>query len=87
MDVEWVLEILHTSQGHIQLASFSNTLTEMAGFGLVDMAARSAINSRIWNLQLQMARVVFGQNDIGQLERLLAEIPLSHDKSFWRPAH
>ena len=53
----------------------------MARFEVVDVATR-AIHSRIWNLCLQMARAVFGQNYMGQLEQLLTEIPVSHESIF-----
>ena len=53
----------------------------MAGFGLVDVTSR-AVHSGFWSLHLQMVRAVFSQNNIGQLERLLAEIPMSHESLF-----
>ena len=39
VDVEWVLETLRTSPDRVQLASLSNALVEMVGFGMVDVAA------------------------------------------------
>ena len=54
---------------------------EITRCGLVDVATRP-IDSRIWNLGLQMVRAVFGQNDIGQLECFLTEIPIFHDSLF-----
>ena len=36
----------------------------------------------IWNLWLQAVRAVFSQNDIGELERLLTEILVSHESLF-----
>ena len=56
---------------------FVKALTKMAGFWLVDVAART-IHSGIRNLWLQMARAVFVQSDIGQAEWLLTEILVSH---------
>ena len=35
-----------------------------------------------WNLLVQTAMAVFSQNDIGQLEHLHAEIPVSHESLF-----
>ena len=78
--MEWLLETLHTLQDWVQLVSVSNTLTEMAGFGMVDVAL--SVHSRIQNLCLQMAWAVFGQMDIGELEWLFAEIPVSPDSLF-----
>ena len=64
-----------------QLASVSNALTEIAGFGFVDVATR-VVHLGIRNLRLQMAWVVFGQNNISQVECLLTEIPVSPDSLF-----
>ena len=73
--------MLHVSRDQVQLASVSNTLTEMPGFGMVDVAT-SAVHARIRNLHLQMAQAVFSQTDIGQLEQLLMEIPVSSNSLF-----
>ena len=78
---EWLLKPLHKSWDRVQLASVSNASTEMVGFGMVDVATR-AIHSGSQNLHLQTAQAVFDQNDIRQLELLLAEILVSPDSLF-----
>ena len=81
IDREWLLEMIHVSYDQVQLASVSNALTEMAGFGMVDVAT-SVVHARIRNLHLPMAWAVYGQKDIGQLDRLLVEILVSLDSLF-----
>ena len=85
IDRDWLVEMLLMSRDLVQLVSVYNALTEMTRFVMVDVAAR-AVHSGIQNLYLQTTSAVFGQTDIGQLERLCAEILVSPD-SLWRSAH
>ena len=71
-----ILEALKKVHDHVQLTSVVNTMNEMVGIGIVDVAAR-AVHSRVRNLWVQTTKVVFSQ-----LERLLAKIPVSHQSLF-----
>lgn len=44
-------------------------MNQMAGFSLVNVAAW-AVHSDVHHLQVQIAKAIFGENDIGQLEQL-----------------
>ena len=47
----------------------------------VDAAARS-VHTGIRHMHLQMAKAVLGQSDLGQMERLITEIPVTADMLF-----
>ena len=59
----------------------TNTLNEIADFGMVDAATRK-VHAGIRTLCLQMAKAVLGQSDLGQMERLITEIPVTSDALF-----
>ena len=61
------------------MAPMANALNEMAGFGMVDAASRT-VHAGIRHLHLQTA--VLGQFDLGQMERLIAEILMTEDALF-----
>ena len=48
---------------------------------MVDAAARS-VHAGIRHLRLQTAKVVLGQSDLGQMEMLITEIPVTVDAQF-----
>ena len=81
VDVEQVLVILHTTCDRMQCASLANVVIEMAGWGGIEVAA-CTLHAGIRNLCVETAKAIFGQNDIGQLERLLAEVTVSHQCLF-----
>ena len=81
MDREWLIEALCSPRDRVQMASMANALTEMADFRMVDTASR-AVHVGIRNLHLQTAKVILGQSDLGQMERLITEIPVMADSLF-----
>ena len=83
LDQEWLIVILHRSRDRVQMASMANALNEMAGFGMVYAASRAVtVHAGIRHILLQMAKVVLGQTDLGQMERLITEIPVTAEALF-----
>ena len=78
LDREGLLGSLRTARDRIQMASMANALNEI---DMVDVAARK-VHAEIRTLCLQTAKAVLGQLDLGQLERLLTEIPVTADALF-----
>ena len=81
LDQEGLLGSLRTARDRVQMVSIANALNEIAGFGMVDAAARS-VHVGIRHLRLQTVKAVLGQSDLGQMERLIAEIPVTADALF-----
>ena len=81
LDWEGLLAFLCTTRDRVQMASMANALNEIVGFGMVD-AATSKVHAGIRAVRLQTAKAVLGQSDLGQMERLLTEIPVTADALF-----
>ena len=81
LDREGQLGSLRTARDRVQMALMANALNEIAGFRMVDAAARS-VHAGIRHLRMQTAKAVLGQSDLGQMERLIAEIPVTADVPF-----
>ena len=65
------------------MVSMANALNEMVGFGMVGAASRAVtVHAGIRHLHLQMATVVLGQTDLGQMERLITAIPVTAEALF-----
>ena len=71
LDITFMLDTLTQVHDHVQLTSVVNAMDKIARFGMVDVAVW-VVHSRIHSLQVQTAKAVFDQNDIGKVERLLA---------------
>ena len=81
LDQEGLLGSLHIARDRVQMASMANALNEIAGFSMVNAAARK-VHAGIRTLRLQTAKAVLGQSALGQMERLLTKIPVTADALF-----
>ena len=71
VDIKMILATLCTTHNQTQYTLLANVVIEISARGSINIAAHT-VHAGIRNLCVETAKAIFSQNDIGQLERLLA---------------